>query len=70
MKNPRKISISKHPNHNKERMLQLRPQQLDRERKISPNPDFRKHSRYSNVEGRRFEDVKYPKRILSRNKIE
>ena len=27
-------------------------------------------ARYTIVEGRRFEDVKYPKRILSRNKID
>ena len=70
IRNPRKISISKQPTYNKERMLGLRPQQLGLERKRSPNPDFRKHSRYTNVEGRRFEDVIYTKRMLSRNKMD
>ena len=70
MKNPRKINISKHRTYNKERRLGLRPQQFEIERKMSPNPDVRKHTMYTNVDTRRFEDVKYPKRMLTRHKID
>ena len=68
MKNPRKISISNHSTHNKESMSGFRPQQLHRERKMSPNPDFGKHPRYTHVDVRRFENVKYPKWMISRLK--
>ena len=67
IKNPRKNSISKHPTHNKERISGLRPQQFGRERKMSPNPDFRKHSKVTNVDAM---NVNNPKRILSRNKMD